>query len=79
MTEKITERVSDAIRRARLQWAVDNEGHGGSSNADCPNDVLARAAIEAMKEPTQQMRNAGYHYTEFPEHMWEDMVIAALE
>lgn len=46
-------------------------------------EAMTRAAIEAMREPTDEMANAGYHGTSYwedshPTAVWQAMIDAAL-
>jgi hypothetical protein len=60
------DRVAIAIGRA--------EAEGGGYKD------LARAAIEAMREPTRDMRAKGsWHMEQSPENVWRVMIDAALE
>lgn len=73
----MVERVAMALREE-----LKNIGYGvGTINAGQLSDVLARAAIEAMREPTDNMilegnDVAGY---ENPQQVWEVMINAALK
>lgn len=50
MTETMVEKVGLAIRVARWEWVTANAGKSPEW-PHVPIDVLARAAIEAMREP----------------------------
>lgn len=71
-TTEIIERVAEAIHNAHvsrqprpadwLSWGeLIAQGHQGRH---CVEDTraLARAAIEAMREPTEAMKDAGYEH-----------------
>lgn len=59
-TSEMVERVRNAIDAAWMDW---NLGDGrGKPQADVPVELLAVAAIRAMREPTEVMLNrGGYH------------------
>lgn len=61
MTETMVEKVGLAIRVARWEWVTANAGKSPEW-PHVPIDVLARAAIEAMREPSTTMVDAGVAY-----------------
>lgn len=58
-------RVARAIDAAEMAWKSRNGGDAASC-IDCPDDVKARAAIAAMREPTDAMITAADGITDDP-------------
>ncbi len=46
--------VAAAINAAELKWKAENGGDVASC-LDCPDDVKARAALECLARPTEEM------------------------
>src|SRR4051812_39343740 len=60
---EMVERIAQAISAAELEWKEANGGDDASV-VDCPDEVKAYAALEAMREPTEEMVNRGvYRYS----------------
>lgn len=60
MSDSMVERVAMAINAGGMAWLNENDPKRMSlSWADVPDEVFARAAIEAMKEPTEAMKKTG--------------------
>lgn len=53
----MVEKVARAIKAAELKWKAENGGDNASCS-DCPDTIKGRAAIEAMHEPTAEMKQA---------------------
>lgn len=72
---EMVERVARVIQKEALTNMIDNI-------ADADAELLARAAIEAMRKPTDGQRNNYYnlsHRTEtFKDGSWERAIDAAL-
>ncbi len=70
----------ERVARAMAQLVTEPGEHLGSRMVHCA--VLARAAIAAMREPTDQQRNAYYELSHRTEVMidahWERAIDAAL-
>lgn len=62
----------------RVARAIANSD-GMHPEAWRPFEVNARAAIEAMREPTEGMIDAGFGYTGYPEEAYKEMIDAALK
>lgn len=84
-TESMVERVAKAACEAGYhQWPL-TDGYNDRAEKRAWLKI-ARAAIEAMKEPTPAMLKAGedseygdsYHYAA-PRHVWPAMIVKALE
>ena len=61
----------------RVAKVISSHGNGGG--AVWPHDMrLARAVIEAMREPTEEMNEAGSGFVQ-SEFAWEAMIDAALK
>jgi hypothetical protein len=77
----MVERVARAIDVAGTAWL--NEQSGRVEWYDVPGEVLARAAIEAMREPTRAMtraiRDPGGWVEDMPEEIYRQMIDAALK
>jgi basic membrane lipoprotein Med (substrate-binding protein (PBP1-ABC) superfamily) len=56
MSGEMIKRVAQAIEDARNRWQ-SKHGYGIDRNFGGPYDVLARAAIEAMRELTEEMED----------------------
>lgn len=71
------ERVEAAIERAGMAW---KEANGGDdvSWADIPTDIFSRAAIEAMREPTEAMMAIASSSTVHMAERWRAMIDKAL-
>lgn len=80
MSEMI-DRVAKAICRAEIgsigPYGFDLEETGQQSAAHWRS--LARAAIAAMREPTQVMLDAGWDSRSVPRYCWENMIDEALK
>jgi hypothetical protein len=76
---EMVERVAVAISNAQMAWKAANGGDDASV-VDCPDEVLARAAIEAMREPTDQMVGAA-NRNNHPRDVdtWRTMIDEALK
>lgn len=77
MAESMVERVARAIQSADFEMsrkAVRGEDTGDEYT------VLARAAIEAMREPTREMDDAGRdnNFMRYATPAWQAMIDAAL-
>ena len=79
MTDKI-EQVARAIQKehSSVEWRTLNDFAKDAWHRD------ARAAIEAMREPTEEMAQAGYQvahgtYSDEGEIVWRAMIDAALK
>lgn len=70
MVESMVERVARAIQDKLPGWLAED---GTVEDVD-----LARAAIEAMRRPTETMAIAGKKHTLYPGRTWADMIDAAL-
>jgi hypothetical protein len=74
-------KVARAIDVAGTAWL--NEQSGRVEWYDVPGEVLARAAIEAMREPTRAMtraiRDPGGWVEDMPEEIYRQMIDAALK
>jgi hypothetical protein len=73
-------KVARAIDVAGTAWL--NEQSGRVEWYDVPGEVLARAAIEAMREPTRAMTRAIRDpggWVDMPEEIYRQMVVAALK
>ena len=91
-TNEMIERVAKAIYDAHvsrqprpadwLSWGeLIAQGHQGRHRVE-DTRALARAAIEAMREPSEAMIDAGYEYKgrgNTTEAVWRAMVAAALQ
>ena len=83
MADMMIERVARAIA------ALDPEQAGQIDNSEMGEYfwekyrdhymALARAAIEAMREPTRAMHEAGLETTGMPSNTFRDMIDAALK
>jgi hypothetical protein len=77
----MVEQVARAIDVAGTAWL--NEQSGRVEWYDVPGEVLARAAIEAMMEPTRAMtraiRDPGGWVEDMPEEIYRQMIDAALK
>ncbi len=74
---EMIQRVAMAMTVADLEW-----GNVRQTEEPAPMDVLARAAIEAMREPTEAMLKAFYGDTPVEQWLgndWRDMIDAALK
>ena len=72
---EMVERVSRAIEAAGKKWA--NE-HPFDYWDEAPLEVYALAAIEAMREPTQEMLDVGPYEPYMDAGVWAKMIDAAL-
>jgi hypothetical protein len=75
----MVEQVARAIDVAGTTWL--NEQSGRVEWYDVPGEVLARAAIEAMREPTRAMTRAIRDpggWVDMPEEIYRQMIDAAL-
>lgn len=71
MVRRVAERIDDELKlyRQGLDW----------QDADGPIQRATRAAIEAMKGPTDEMIDAAYEWTtDSPIDIWNHMIDAAL-
>lgn len=81
---EMVERVAAALDKAAIEWCAKTQ----EGMADMPAELLAQAAIEAMREPTQDMvwegESAASLYLCKPQndegvpHVWREMIRAAL-
>lgn len=79
MTDNLLERVALAIEAAELTWKA-NTGGDSASCVDCPNDVKARAAIEAMREPSAKMVEVAENFDgDRAQRGYREMIDAALK
>ena len=83
MEDGMIERVGREILEAHSQWEKENNRLGGQDIWDKPHlDLLARIAINAMREPTLAMIQAGWatngYRGDMTEREWRAMIDAAL-
>jgi hypothetical protein len=92
MTDTMVERVAAAIMQAARDWASSLPEHAKLTPADCPSEIMARAAMKAMIWPTEKMIKSGLFFARCfldPEEdevdpdallwgFWEDMINGAL-
>jgi hypothetical protein len=82
MASEMVERVAAAINRAGIEWLEAQDPKRMSLGwADVPDEVFARAAIEAMREPTEAMVEAAWDEAALPccpQDIWPKMIAAAL-
>lgn len=58
------EKIARAINRAGVEWLEQNDPKRMTlSWADVPDEVFADAVLSAMREPTQEMAEAGCRAT----------------
>lgn len=75
MSVSMIERVARAINDAGRKYI--DERLSAEGWADVPDEVFARAAIEAMREPTDAMWDAGQGFVQ-SEDAYQAMIDAAL-
>jgi hypothetical protein len=74
---EMNERVAQAIEDAGKEWLDKERMSYPSDNlewSDVPSAVFARAAIEAMREPTAGMAYVGRAVSEDCATVWRDMI-----
>lgn len=70
------ETMVERVARAMAKLVTEPGRHPDSEIVHCT--FLARAAIEAMREPTQAMSLSGVHGTDDESQTWRQMIDAAL-
>ena len=86
-TPEMIKRVAKAICDAGIAWLQENDAKRQNLEwADVPDEAFARAAIEAMREPTEAMTEAGERsgcgvsdFRTASEVTWQAMVNEALK
>lgn len=71
--------MAGMVERVARAMSIADNGHAFADVRVHHYVPLARAAIEAMREPTEGMVDAGFGYTGYPEETYKEMIDAALK